>query len=330
MAMWYPALWSREASEDRIAEFDRWEHDTIRPMYGVLHGIAYTLTSGVAEIDAYAEFFGGFRIRADAATAGPLGLLPGQPLIAFPRRSFDMWNTRYFVVPADPNGWNLETRAYAAFVSDAERIYPPPGAFDGPDGAERRRRWATRHDFQVFRNRAAYPRAWVVHDARSLPPTAGSSRAGRDAALRAILSGSADPHRTAWIDAARRADLTAYLPGTAPLPSEMPVITAYAAQEVALDVTLEQPGLVILADTYAPGWYLTIDGADAPIHRVNQMMRGAAVAAGRHHLFFRYAPLAFRIGLALCAAGLALLAVLGGVLWFHPAASEASHPRGCA
>ena len=94
MPMWYPVLWSHEASDDRIKEFDRWEHDTIRPKYGLLHGIEYTLSSGVAEIDAYAEFFGGFRISADATTAGRLGLLPGQPLIVFPRRSFDMWNTR--------------------------------------------------------------------------------------------------------------------------------------------------------------------------------------------------------------------------------------------
>ena len=70
MPMWYPALWSREASDDRIKEFDRWEHDTIRPKYGLLHAIEYTFSSGVAEIDAYAEFFGGFRIHADAATAG--------------------------------------------------------------------------------------------------------------------------------------------------------------------------------------------------------------------------------------------------------------------
>jgi len=63
---------------------------------------------------------------------------------------------------------------------------------------------------------------------------------------------------------------------------------------------------------------LTIDGAQAPIHRANLIMRGAAVAAGRHHLVFRYEPRAFRIGIALSGAGLAVLAVLGGALWLHP------------
>ena len=147
---------------------------------------------------------------------------------------------------------------------------------------------------------------------------AGSGRAGRDAAIRAILSDSSDPHRTAWLDADQRVALTAYLPGTPPLPSEMPAITVYKPHEVALDVALEQPCLLILADTYAPGWHLTIDGAPAPIHRANLMMRSAAVAAGRHHLVFRYEPPAFRIGIALSGAGLAVLAVLAGAFWFHP------------
>ena len=36
-----------------------------------------------------------------------------------------MWNMRYSVLPVNPNGWNDETRAYAAFVTDAERITRP-------------------------------------------------------------------------------------------------------------------------------------------------------------------------------------------------------------
>jgi hypothetical protein len=328
MPMWYPALWSRAASIDRIRDFDRWEHDTIRPKYGLLPRIEYTVSSGVAEIDAYAEFFGGFRKSADAETAGRLGLLPGQPLIVFPRRSFDMWNTRYFVLPANSNGWNDETRAYAAFVSDAERIYPPPDAFEGPDGPERRRRWVAGSDFQVFRNRAAYPRAWVVHDAQSLPALSSSGRAGRDAAIRAILFDVSDPDRTAWLDAAKRVELTAYPPGTPPLPSEIPAITVYDAHQVALDVALERPGLVILADIFSPDWHLTIDGSPAPILRANLMMRGAAVAAGRHRLVFGYEPRAFRVGMALSGVGLAVLVVLGGTLWVRPPAPRRSQlPR---
>jgi hypothetical protein len=321
MARWYPAVWERVAHAERIREFDQWERDTIAPKYGLPHAIEYTVSSGVAEIDLYAEFFGSFRQTADAATAAALGLSPGQPLVMFPRRAFDMWNTRYFVLPAAPNGWNDETRAYAAFVHDAERIDPPPDAFAGPDGPERRRRWVETKDFQVFRNRSVYPRAWVVHDGRFLASDVRAGRAERDAAMQLILSpGSPEPRQTAWLEPESRARLAAYLPGTLPLPAEAATITHYDSQRVEIDVAMARPGLLILADTYDAGWRLVVDGVAAPIYRVNRMMRAAALGTGRHHLIFRYAPRSFRIGVALNAVTIAALAATGLVVLFRRAA----------
>jgi hypothetical protein len=312
MPQWYPAEWERVASADRIREFDAWERDTIAPRYGLLHGIEYTVSSGVAEIDLHAELFGGFRQGADAATAAALGVLRGEPIVVFPRHSFDMWNTRYFVVPAGPGGWNEESRAYAAFVTNAERIYPPPDAFQGSDGPQRRRRWVETRDFQVFRNRAAYPRAWVVHDGHFLAPGVSAGRAERDEALRLILDpGALDPRQMAWLEPESRASLAGYLRGKPPLPSEAPTITHYDPQRVVIDVVLASPGLLILADTFDTGWRLTVDGAAARIFRANQMMRAAALGAGRHHLVFHYEPWSFRIGVAVSGLAIAVLIVFG-------------------
>ncbi|MGC8642236.1 MAG: hypothetical protein ACP5XB_20425, partial [Isosphaeraceae bacterium] len=55
-----------------------------------------------------------------------------------------------------------------------------------------------------------------------------------------------------------------------------------------------------------------IDGKPAPIYRVNRMMRGAAVAAGKHKLVYFYDPLSFRIGLVVSVVGLVVLAFLCG------------------
>jgi hypothetical protein len=70
---------------------------------------------------------------------------------------------------------------------------------------------------------------------------------------------------------------------------------------------------VILADTFAPGWSLTIDGAPAPIDRTNRLMRGAAVPARRHTLTYTYDPASFRIGggVSLATVGLVAMAGLG-------------------
>jgi uncharacterized membrane protein YfhO len=95
---------------------------------------------------------------------------------------------------------------------------------------------------------------------------------------------------------------------------ERVTIAEYTPQRVVLDAALDQPGLVILADVYYPGWRLTIDGANAPVYRVNRMMRGAAVPAGRHRLVYTYEPGSFVVGGRITLAALAILTALAA--WF--------------
>ena len=82
-------------------------------------------------------------------------------------------------------------------------------------------------------------------------------------------------------------------------------------QHAVLEVTLDSPGLVVLADIYYPGWELTVDGKPAPVYRVNGVMRGAAVAEGPHRLVYSYNPQSFRVGWRVSLAGVAVLVVLG-------------------
>ena len=89
-------------------------------------------------------------------------------MVYFPRRSFDMWNTRYFILPVYPNGWMDEFRGYAAFLDDTELVYPSVDFSRSPGREAERKDWVETHDYQIRRNRLVYPRAWVVHDSR--PP----------------------------------------------------------------------------------------------------------------------------------------------------------------
>ncbi len=87
-------------------------------------------------------------------------------------------------------------------------------------------------------------------------------------------------------------------------PAEKVAVIRYEPQLVELKAKLDWPGLVILADTYYPGWRLSIDGQPAPILRANRLMRGAAVPAGEHTLLYTYEPASFRIGAVISAASL--------------------------
>jgi hypothetical protein len=122
-----------------------------------------------------------------------------------------------------------------------------------------------------------------------------------------------DPRTTAWVDADDLESLGGYLPGGRPAPDETVTVRYRGPQRAELDAQLARPGLVVLADVLYPGWRLTIDGRPAPIFRVNQRMRGAAVDGGRHRLVFVYEPWSFRIGAAVTALGV----IAAGLLWLR-------------
>ena len=324
MPLWHPARWSKEPSDHRSLEFVRWERATLQPKYGVPLGVEYTLTEGVAELYDYWWFFGGFYRKVDPKRIKLPGIGPEGTVVYHPRRGYDLWNTRYFIVPFHPGDWTSELRSYASFVPNSRPIAPDPGRFRGDGGAGRMRDWVWDQDWQIFKNEDAYPRAWVVHAARSIPAIEGLSKADRQLPMQEMLYPadlfwydpdrvSYDPHHLAWIDETDLGTLSGFLPGSPPDPAESVRIDNYGPRRVVIDVDLRRPGIVVLADVFYPGWRLTIDGEPAPIWRANRLMRGAAVESGRHRLIYTYDPPSFKIGAALTIGSLALAAALLGL-----------------
>lgn len=328
MPLWNPASWSEQESGERVADFTRWERKTIQPKYGITEGAVYTLTEGTAELFDYWFFFAPFHGNHDEKVGRSMGLRPNEKAVYFPRRGYNLWNSRYFVLPYVFR--NDEGRGIASFMLDVEPIYPAKDAFDGPDGAKRKEEWAKKEDWQIVRNKDAFPRAWVVHDAIFVPPITDMSRQSRARWMEQMLyqadvywSSSErrvyDPRALAWVEAdeTTKADLLShYLTRAATDPNEAPVFTRYEPQHVELDVNMVHPGILVLADVYYPGWQLTIDGKPAEILRVNRVMRGAAVPSGKHHLVYRFDPQSFRVGKILSGLGLFVF-VLAGVWAFR-------------
>jgi hypothetical protein len=331
MPVWTPLAWTVTPSADRPAELMAWELATIQPKVGIDRGAAFTYSMGVGELSDYGAFFRGFvcPIR-DPEAARRMGVPLERPIVYFPRRSFDLWNTRYFVVPTHPGDWIDPQRSYASFIYRSKTIFPPPETFRGPAGPDAYRRWVGTRDFQVLRNGQEYPRAWVVHAARPVPIDPRTRRPDRrrwldemtyshdlwrESPLRVF-----DPRAIAWIDGSASRELARYLPGLPARSDEVVTVTYPDPQRVELEATLASPGLVVLSDVDYPGWELTIDGRPAPIYRVNLAMRGAAVEAGTHRLVYSYRPRSFRVGCVVSLVGLAGLVLAGAYCAARPAA----------
>jgi hypothetical protein len=83
----------------------------------------------------------------------------------------------------------------------------------------------------------------------------------------------------------------------------------YARNELTAEIDSPAPGIVVINETWFPGWEATVDGAPAHIARVNYLLRGVLVPAGHHRIVMRFAPrgypwvyLAFVVGLIVGAA----------------------------
>lgn len=87
-------------------------------------------------------------------------------------------------------------------------------------------------------------------------------------------------------------------------------ITDYGANTVMLDVATLSPGLLVLTDTFYPGWKAYVDGVETEIYRVDGLVRGVFVDKGGHHVVFRYLPPSFLWGVLLFSLGICVSAVL--------------------
>ncbi len=320
MALWEPVSWLGSCSLDRMQEVCRWQHDTLQPLGGISLGLESTFAYSTTEMFDLSLLFDPLPRVADAREARLYNFRPGEHLISPPRASFDLWNTRYFIVPARLAPGN-PNRAAFSFLGDAEVLYPVRTSFEGPGGEVRRQRWLDEEDVQVLRNKAAFPRAWVVHRARFVKPITGMNPNARRPLLKRLRAsdprapgepgrGDNDLREVAWVETDHPGQLGRFLQGAHRGPGDLVTFDRVEPQHLELTARLQDRGLVVLADVFYPGWELTIDRHKSEILRVNRMMRGAAVEAGSHQLVFTYNPRSFRIGMPVSLLAMAVTVAL--------------------
>jgi hypothetical protein len=154
-------------------------------------------------------------------------------------------------------------------------------------------------DFALYQNPTALPRAYVVYDLRPAP---------EPLELMEIMSDrSFDPLVRSYVEGARGERVVR-------MRGRPASIVVDEDTRVELDAELDQDGMLVLSDSFYPGWRATVDGEEQEIHAVNHLFRGVMLPAGRHHVVFEYRPWTLRVGGGISSlAVLALLALgLGG------------------
>ncbi len=143
----------------------------------------------------------------------------------------------------------------------------------------------------VYENPAAFPRAFVVPRWEPVPDAL--------AARQRALSPAFDPRTSAAIE-----DGAAGTGGDGTV-----TIVEYSATRVRLSADMAGPGLVVLTDTFYPGWSARVDGRRSRIHRIDGLFRGVFVDQGKHEIAMRFLPASQAWGLAISGVGIIAVAL---------------------
>ncbi len=160
--------------------------------------------------------------------------------------------------------------------------------------------------FAIYENTRAMPRAFVVHRVRYAPEGTTLSydlRAGRiDLRTEAVLP--KDSQDTVPPDLVRQPEAGAV---------SMARVVAQRANRLRVHVSAAEQGLLVLTDTWYPGWQARVDGRPAPLYRANITFRAVPVPRGEHEVEFFFLPRSWVLGatitfLTIAAIGAATLA----------------------
>lgn len=206
---------------------------------------------------------------------------------------FQVWQNsylqQYHMLHPAPKGerfWNW------CSLTGVEFVYKDPVA-----QAEIPPRWAPVYDREltVYKNPDPPLRAWLVTHWET-PPAGGSE-------LELMVNRPFDFRHSALLDQEVSGAGAPGVGGSAK-------IVEYTANTVVVEADATVSSILVLNDSYYPGWRVKVDGQPRELYRVNSVFRGVKLEPGHHRVEFIFRPTYLPHSAALWALGVILLALL--------------------
>jgi hypothetical protein len=159
---------------------------------------------------------------------------------------------------------------------------------------------------KLYKNRSPLPRAWLVKDYKVMDSIA---------VLLKMMTKNFRPDREALLEEEpphpiRSAGLTAKPSHIKSKGKKRRVeFISETNNRLVLQATAEENSILVLSDTYYPGWKAFVDGKKTKIYRADYTFRAIVLSAGPHRVEFVYDPLSFKLG-----ALFTFLGIIGCVL----------------
>lgn len=147
---------------------------------------------------------------------------------------------------------------------------------------------------KLYQYRNAFPRAWVVEDFKVMDSKE---------ILSVITQKGFNPGQEVLLEEEPEWKGASSPRGTGKNKVE---IISEKNNCLRLQVETKKDSLLVLSDTYYPGWEVWVDGSPQKIYQANYAFRAVPLRAGSHQIKFVFDPVSFKWG-----AGMTLLGILG-------------------
>src|SRR6266446_7067473 len=182
-------------------------------------------------------------------------------------------------------------------------------------------------DVAILENKSVLPRAFAV------PASGIEVLQAVDTQLERLRDMAFDPKRSLILSPHTLSLVSGELPHL-PFQSRVELLKS-GVNELALRAQTSEPAVLVLSQTYYPGWKATVDNNEVPVFAANMTLTGLALPAGEHEVRVVLRPVSFRIGAVLTIFSTAIIAGLfaRGLVSnpsFHRRLKSAAVVAGCA
>lgn len=142
----------------------------------------------------------------------------------------------------------------------------------------------------IYENKEFLPRAYIVPTAKVLPEAS---------IVPYMTSDQFDPKSVVILEK----DIN---PASQPVKNPKYNVQTIMSNDnkIELKITSNSSGILVLTDTYYPGWLAKIDGNTVEILRANYAFRAVVISPGDHDIVFEYKPKSFYAGIVVTALAL--------------------------
>ncbi len=166
------------------------------------------------------------------------------------------------------------------------------------------------HDHQIYENLRVQPRAWLVGEVQVVTDWYQQLQRLRGE-LKDEQGRAFDPRYMAISETSY--GFEDFVSSPAPFAADSAKIVERQAGRLLLETDAARPSLLVISEMAYPGWQVKIDGQWGSWQRVNYMLCGVRLQAGKHRVEFFYRPPSVKTG-ALVSLVTAII-LLGVMAW---------------